>query len=296
MGRYFIGNGCYPIFLVWKTGLMESLRDVFEDARRKLPAAAGIGEWVSEKTDLLLEKTIGRPFARPLWSEMKENAQLAFTPRHGGELLLEGIQALLSTWGDRFELHLVGHSAGSIFLGHLLNAARKRVPLETLKTVNLYAPACTVAFANQHYAADKDVMERLYLDVLSDKTERDDNVIQLYRKSLLYFVSNACEPDLRTPILGMDAINNEAYSNWDGTSDTGEALRNWREAAAAAGLRNRTSLVNDRVMVAVSPGGEHVMEAASHGVFDNDIEVVSRTLARITGRELRMAVEDLRGY
>lgn len=296
MGRYFIGNGCYPIFLVWKTGLMESLRDVFEDARRKLPAAAGIGEWVSEKTDLLLEKTIGRPFARPLWSEMKENAQLAFTPRHGGELLLEGIQALLSTWGDRFELHLVGHSAGSIFLGHLLKAARKRVPPETLKTVNLYAPACTVAFANQHYAADKDVMERLYLDVLSDKTERDDNVIQLYRKSLLYFVSNACEPDLRTPILGMDAINNEAYSNWDGTSDTGEALRNWREAAAAAGLRNRTSLVNDRVMVAVSPGGEHVMEAASHGVFDNDIEVVSRTLARITGRELPMAVEDLRGY
>ena len=25
MGRFFIGNGYYPIFLVWKTGLLESL-------------------------------------------------------------------------------------------------------------------------------------------------------------------------------------------------------------------------------------------------------------------------------
>jgi hypothetical protein len=40
----------------------------------------------------------------------------------------------------------------------------------------------------------------------------------------------------------------------------------------------------------VSPGGEHVMEAASHGVFDNDIEGVSRTLARITGRAMQTPV------
>lgn len=298
MGRYFIGNGCYPIFLVWKTGLMESLRNIFEDAHRKQPALAGIGEWVSEKTDLLLEKTIGRPFARPLWCEMKENAHLAFTPRHGGELLLEAVQALASTWGERFELHLVGHSAGSIFLGHLLKAAGRRGPVKgALKSVNLYAPACTVAFANQHYAADDEVMKRLHLDVLSDKAERDDHVIQLYRKSLLYFVSNSCEPDLRTPILGLDAVNNPAYSNWDGTSDTGEALATWRSAAAAAGLAERTKLVSERVKVAVTPAGDHVMESAAHGSFDNDVDVVSRTLMRITRREgLPMTVDDLRGY
>ncbi len=28
MGRYFMGNGCYPLFLVWKSGLLESIGDV----------------------------------------------------------------------------------------------------------------------------------------------------------------------------------------------------------------------------------------------------------------------------
>ena len=32
MGRFFIGNGCYPMFLVWKTGLLESIGDILADA------------------------------------------------------------------------------------------------------------------------------------------------------------------------------------------------------------------------------------------------------------------------
>ena len=63
------------------------------------PVAAGAGEWLTDKTDLVIEKTIGRPFAKPIWSEMKENAALAFAPRHGGELLLDAIQALASDLG-----------------------------------------------------------------------------------------------------------------------------------------------------------------------------------------------------
>ncbi|MET0383716.1 MAG: C1 family peptidase, partial [Burkholderiaceae bacterium] len=36
MGRYFLGNGCYPLFVVWQTGILESLRFLLEDQR---PAA-----------------------------------------------------------------------------------------------------------------------------------------------------------------------------------------------------------------------------------------------------------------
>ena len=78
----------------------------------------------------MIEKTIGRPLARPIWSEMKENAELAFAPRHGGELLLDAIQALAATWGRQFELHLVGHSAGSIILGHMLSAMAERPAID----------------------------------------------------------------------------------------------------------------------------------------------------------------------
>lgn len=304
MGRYLLGNGCYPLFLVWKTGLLESIGDILSDAFHREPARAGAGEWLTDKTDLLIEKTIGRPLAKPIWSEMKENAQLAFSPRHGGELLLDAIQSLAATWGTQFELHLVGHSAGSIALGHFLSALAQRQHAgrddglaQRLASVNLYAPACTVAFANQHYAGDARVMERLHLDVLSDKVERDDNVASIYRKSLLYLVSNALETDLRTPILGLDAVNDSAFAGWDGSSDTGEALATWRTAAAEAQLAKRTQRVtDDRIETALGSDGQPVLVRASHGGFDNDIEVVTRTLQRIRGSALALKIDDLRGY
>jgi hypothetical protein len=304
MGRYFVGNGCYPLFLVWKTGLFESIGGIIAGKLPSLPAGGGVGERITDKTDLLIEKGIGRPLARPIWSEMKENAELAFADRRGGDLLLDALQALASNWKDQFELHLVGHSAGSIAIGHLLSAlsARKRAGRdgglsERLASVNLYAPACTVAFANRHYAGNAAVMERLHLDVLSEKIESDDNVGKVYRKSLLYLVSNALEADLHTPILGLDRVNDEAYSGWDGSSDTGEALSVWRSSAKAAKLDRRTQRVkDDRIQVALDANGKPVLETAGHGGFDNDIGVIGRTLERITGASLALPVDDLRGF
>ena len=305
MGRFFIGNGCYPLFLVWKTGLMESVGAIISDKLGLQPALAGsLREAITDRTDRLVEKTIGRPLARPLWSEMKENAQLAFTPRHGGDLLLDALQALTATWGEAFELHLVGHSAGSLALGHLLQALslRQRAGRDgglssRMASVHLYAPACSVAFANQHYASNPTVMERLYLDVLSDKQERGDTVTPVYRKSLLYFVSNALEADLRTPLLGMERIQNTSDTGWDGTSDTGESLLTWRTSAQATKLKSRTNVVSqDSITVAIDAMGKPVMAPAAHGSFDNDIGVVSRTLECITGSPLTMPVDDLRGY
>ena len=305
MGRFFIGNGCYPLFLVWKTGLLESVGNIFADKVGLQPALAGsLREAITDRTDRLVEKTIGRPLARPLWSEMKENAQLAFTPRHGGDLLLDALQALTATWGEAFELHLVGHSAGALALGHLLQALFVRQQTgrdgglgKRMASVHLYAPACSVAFANLHYASNPAVMERLHLDVLSDKEERGDTVTPLYRKSLLYFVSNALEADLHTPLLGMERIQSTSDTGWDGTSDTGESLLAWRTAAQATKLKGRTSVVGqDHITVAIDALGKPVMAPAAHGSFDNDIAVVSRTLERITGAPLAMPVDDLRGY
>ena len=121
MGRFFTGNGCYPLFLLWNTGLLESIANIFSEfGRQPPPRPAGVGEWFTEQSDALIEKTIGRGLARPVWSEMKENAELTCSSGRGGALLASALQKLASTWGDDFELHLVGHSAGSIILGNLL--------------------------------------------------------------------------------------------------------------------------------------------------------------------------------
>ena len=303
MGRHFVGNGCYPLFLVWKTGLRESIGDIISDAFHKQPTlAGGLAEWITDKTDLALEKTIGRPLARPIWSEMKENAELAFGAGRGGELLIKALQKLMATWGDRLEIHLMGHSAGSIILGHMLTAlAGRGVPTPAISSIHLYAPACTVAFANKHYAMDPAVMARLHLSVLSDRVERNDNVASIYRKSLLYFVSNALEVDLRTPILGMENVYKEGYTGWDGSSSTGDTLKDWRRAVAQAGLRRDGRLQvldRDKVTTALQPDGKTPLQQvpASHGGFDNDVDVVGGTLGLIRQGPLLQAVDDLRGF
>ena len=300
MGRFFTGNGCYPLFLVWKTGLLESIDNILGEAYRRMAqrAAGGIGEWISERTDTLIETGIGRPLARPVWSEMKENAELTCNSGRGGDLLVTALQKLAYTWGDKFELHLVGHSAGSILLGNLLTLMASRRMESMVSSIELYAPACTVQFANLHYAQHADLMQRMFVSVLSDRNERDDSVATIYRKSLLYLVSNALETDLRTPILGLDQVTNTDYGGWDGSSATGEALRNWRAAAAAPGRTNRmTTLAQGRIVTARRSAKDEATIKAGHGVFDNDVDVIGATLRRITGRAtLATAVDDLRGF
>ncbi len=295
MGRYFVGNGCYPLFLVWKTGLMESICNIVTEAFGRQPArAGGLRDSLIEASDMLVEKTIGRPLARPLWSEMKENAEFACNPTRGGDLLVTALSNLAQTWGDQLEIHLVGHSAGSIILGHLLGVLAARKLDARVASIHLYAPACTVQFANRHYAPHRELMQRLHLSILSDKNERDDNVAAIYRKSLLYFVSNALEPDVRTPLLGMANVLEPAYNAWDGSSATGEALGNWRNAVAASGLGARIRVIEHDKVPAALPD-QNI--SANHGNFDNDVEQVGQTLALITGQPaLPLPVTDLRGF
>ncbi len=296
MGRHFAGNGCYPVFLVWKTGLLESLGDILSDAvRRQAPLAGAIGERITEGTDLLVEKTIGRRLARPIWSEMKENAELAFGSGRGGDLLITALQKLAGTWGNDFELHLVGHSAGSIILGHMLTALAARGMTALVRSMHLFAPACSVQFANRHYTPHVELMQRLYLHILSDRVERNDSVAVVYRKSLLYLVSNALEIDLRTPILGLANAFDPDYRGWDGTSSTGDTLRAWQQAARDAGLQKAgrlTRLDADTVLTALP---DQRIRAA-HGSFDNDIGTVQGTLAHIIGHAPEQPVDDLRGF
>jgi hypothetical protein len=297
MGRYFTGNGCYPLFLVWKSGLFESLADILkEKSTADSNKTGGIRDWLNDKiSDPVVEKTIGRPFARPLWTEMKENAELAAESGRGGDLLTDALHSLAGSWGDNFEIHLIGHSAGSIMLGKLLTNLAQKDLTRHVKTVHLYAPACSVAFANRYYAPHEDIMQRLYLDILADRQEQDDNVAYIYQKSLLYFVSNALESDAHMPILGMANVYDNNFNGWDGTSTTAEALTNWRNAVEISRLNDRITL-HDEKKFTTRGGLETKTEPPSHGGFDNNIAVIGKTLERITGAPLTLPVDDLVGF
>lgn len=293
MGPYFSDNGCYPVFMAWKTGFLESVRDILADRTRDSSLAGGFGEGATEISDLIFEKSIGRPIARPIWNIMKENAKGASQPTRGLDLLVTALQTLAHAWGDELQIHLIGHSAGAIFLGWLTDLLAQRGVDALVKSIHLYAPACTVEFANAHFAPHDALMRSMYLDILTDKNERGDDVGSVYRKSLLYLVSNALELDERTPLLGLANITNPDYDGWDGSATSGQALGNWRAAAEETGLASRTIFTKEPRVVTKLPGE---MIDASHGSFDNNVHVVARTIERIIGAGLRRPVTDLSGF
>jgi predicted chitinase len=294
MGRFFYGNGCYPLFLVWRTGLLETIADLMRNAP---PPEIMVGG-VSDVWDHFLEKTIGRGPGRAIWTDMKEKAKNACETNRACDLLVTALQNLSAMWDDKLEIHLVGHSAGSIILGHLLEVMAARGLAARVTTTHLFAPACTVQFANRYYAPQTSVMDRLYMRVLADKEERDDDVAYIYRKSLLYLVSQALELDERTPLMGLANVLDDKYNGWDGSSTTMEALTRWR-AAIEPVLEDRrlTILKTPQVPARKEPDGALDLIAATHGSFDNNVDVIDETLRLITGAaKLPLAVDDLRGF
>jgi len=306
MGRYFLENGCYPLFLVWKSGMFEALSDILHDRFRSAASAEkpGLaGNWLSENiTDPVLEKTVGRKLAKPLWAEMKENAMLAAQTGRGADQLTNAIRWLAGTWEADFELHLVGHSAGSIMLGKMLGNMAQKNLIDVVKSCHLYAPACSIAFANSEYARHPGIMRNLYIDNLSDKRELGDHVAQVYQKSLLYFVSNALDSDSRTPILGLANSFEPGFTGWDGSPATAESLDIWQSSAKSSELKKRLTLHDEAEIVTrrARNGNALKVEKTSHGGFDNNVEVVENTLRRIlnvkANGKLTLPVDDLMGY
>ena len=220
LGPYFKANGIYPLFICWKTGLWETFGNILSDYFQGLDEdgrAGGVLEdvrdAVREKLDRTLEVVGRKAGGKSIWSEMKENAALACDPTlpntSGSGSKTQGAMVTLGQELRKLEnvdIHLVGHSAGAIIIGHWLHSFRRSS--FKFKTLSLFAPACTVEFANRYYkkAIEKDTIRKkdTHFDILSDERERADSVF-VYGKSLLYLVSRAAENMHKQPLLGMEA-------------------------------------------------------------------------------------------
>ncbi|OAN70666.1 hypothetical protein A8B78_04215 [Jannaschia sp. EhC01] len=156
--------------------------------------------------DQAFEVAAGGTLGKPIWTQIKQNAATAANGTGVTRLLLEALQGLRATLAEdglEMELHLVGHSVGAIFLGHILDDIGPEVPADS---ATLLAPACTMAFATRHYGR---ALERaalptggLHLHALSDENERAETVGP-YGNSLLYLVSRALESPRKQPLTGL---------------------------------------------------------------------------------------------
>ena len=271
-----LANQIYPLHVMWETGFTESLSSYFGDWFSHADKLSGrsLLDSVGEGRDWMIERSLAVPL-RAIWGEMKENARLASEHRQqrgAMQLLANFIREAGKAGGSNWELHVVAHSAGSIFFAHMLqHICNLKLPL---KSVQFLAPAVELAvFRDQVFAAASQgqcPLPILYL--LSDEAERADTVggQLVYGKSLLYLVSNACEQRRGTAILGMQACLAQD-----------KALQAAYQDTAADGL--------PRLVVAGAASEPDGMEKASsrsrsHGGFDNDVATMNSVLYRILGR------------
>jgi hypothetical protein len=278
-----LANQIYPIHVMWESGAMETIRhlidDLFTDVDNR---AGGPAEWLRKTRDGLLEArdwtlelTVSRP-GSALWREMKENARLSSEHpdgRGGAQLIAKYAMASLGKTVaaelQKVELHVVGHSAGCIYLAyampHLLRAGL------ALKTVQLMAPAIRIDLFKKKLLplieATKCPVPDLY--VLSDTGERDDDVGP-YGKSLLYLVSNAFEGERGVPILGMQRFVG-AIGGQPGPDADPRMVDLFKESVVVAGAPPR--------------GDGALSRSDSHGGFDNDPDTMNSVLRRILGAE-----------
>ncbi len=292
MGTMLVGEEIYPLAFHWHSGFFETLERILQDAlRRRGPEGRKIDfakEFMLDRLDSALEPSVRSLSGKLLWDDVKSKGALATKNSDGAaRIFLRHLVRFLEQNPD-FELHVVAHSVGSIFLAPLIQLMTGPIdqslqvgPMKgrpgkglTVRSCTLWAPAITVdEFAETYLPLTlAGGIERLSIYTLTDQTERDDNVAHLYHKSFLYLASNAlgerpCIPMLcpnGDPLLGMerDLLNSPTMLEL-----FGQGRADW--VIAPNGLL---------------PHSPDACGARSHLDFEKDRATVMSTLSRINSQ------------
>lgn len=151
-------------------------------------------------------------FGAWVWSGMKSVAQQMWLSNHGisgagvhgGRYLLDGLAAVQKE-KPSLTIDLVGHSAGSIAICHLLKtASESRLELK-VRNVIFLAPASTSALFLSELVHHPERFQQFRMFTMNDQFERENHLVEvIYDRSLLYLIAGILEPnEVDTPIAGM---------------------------------------------------------------------------------------------
>ena len=305
--NWWLNNRVYPISFAWQSGPAETLIDQLVDSLIGRLPFGGIGfDWV-EQFDRRVEL-----FARDkliwAWDQMKQNARAASDPipdpfdvswpppdssmqldaikrMPGASLTVTRLAEYVKAHGaDNVRVHVVGHSAGSIFAAPLLHRlADAGIAVESLAFL---APAIRVDEFERDIlpllGPDKTVA-RFATFAMTDQRELKDTVgahgVDIYHKSLLYLVSRSFERSSagqggEVPLLGMEKF-------FDRPIGSGFTLR---EAIANVG--------GDCIFSRSTAPDNSRSDSESHGGFDDDSPSMTSVVMRILGVTNAQDVDD----
>ncbi len=262
--KFWQQNGIYPVFFIWETGFAETIRQMLQDASGRSIAARGP---VTDFTDKILEEVVRALGLRRVWGAMQSSAERASADKGGARYTAERLAKLIKATAKDFGVHAMGHSAGAIFHAHLARVLDElNVPVETLQ---LLAPAVRndVFVANVGGLIGKGIASTTVY-TMRKQLERSDTVAGIYRKSLLYLIYGALEPERQTDILGLEI-----------------SLRGDHQVRDIFGLAGvpapKARVVWSRSEDTASGNGS---TSATHGDFDNDAPTMESVARRILGR------------
>jgi len=283
-----LDNEIYPVHIMWETDFWSSMKsNLFDMFTTDDRATASWLENLREATLEIKDRTFELSSAKlgtMLWDEMKENARLASVPGRSMDIVARNALAAFNQVStankDKWEIHIVAHSAGSIFTAYAIETLmRIGVPV---KSIQFMAPAMSIELFKEkmlpHIRTNKCPIPTLY--VLSNTGELDDDVGP-YGKSLLYLVSNAFERVRGKPILGMEKFIRTVDPKLKQEVD--------KEMEK---LFKNGNLVIAGAAPAGAPIGPDVCRSDSHGGFDNDTSTLNSVLCRILGKKPRRPFEN----
>jgi pimeloyl-ACP methyl ester carboxylesterase len=291
--QWWLNNRVYPISFAWQSGPVETLLYQLVDLTRGRLPAGGIGFDLVEQFDRLVE-WIARNTLGWVWEQMKQNAIAASDPiripgwtgwpasnppytamadQPGAALTIARLKRYVQKHGkDNVAVHLVGHSAGAIFLAAMLE---RLVDVEIwVETMNLMAPAIRVdEFERQVFPqiVAGGLVKHFATFGMSDARELDDvcgyGGVNPYHKSLLYLVARGFEKPRNgepseIPLVGLERC----------LTQTG--LRGQIVGAGGACVSARSE---------TPPNSRS--DASSHGGFDDDEGTMTSVLLRMLGSQ-----------
>jgi hypothetical protein len=278
-------NHIYPIHVVWESDPITTIFGHVDHQTEGLPFGGFLdGAW--EALDTALEGA-GRSI-RPLWERMKTNAKMASDPllNNVARALQPGvtlfIEKLAGYWlrHPELEVHLVGHSAGSVVLA----AAVKRlfafnVPVDSLQLMGGAIRADDfVRDVVPHLATapgGDGMVRRFAAYDLHDGPELDDvcpgpPAPAVYHKSLLYFVARSLEQlpmNFQVPMVGLEKSLNVPYTMPNNV------------------VHPLIDAMGGTMNVVLCPNNETPADSRSkakgHGEFDDDPDTMTSVLLRI---------------
>ena len=281
--EWWTANNIYPIYFVWETGAFETIgqlmRRIRDGATRGIPR--DVFDFLS---DPLVEDTVRLLQGPRIWGGMKLSAQLASAsdtvgndqasgdgPAQGGAYYVaRKLGDFCRQHGGKVELHALGHSAGAIFQAYFI-ARVLQMGAGPFRSVHLLAPAIRTDLFKATLARfcrdDTPGIEQLAMYTMRKDYEADDNCAGVYRKSLLYLIHHALEPQRKTPILGLE-----------------ECVRADRELVELFGLHGKPARAEVIWSKTATEQGRSASRSITHGGFDDDGPTMGSIARRILGR------------